>query len=65
MKNYKTTIVGLIGAIWVAIQPIISSGKFDFADDWKSLVGAAIVACLGFVAKDYDVTGGTRPQGNA
>lgn len=58
MKNYKTTIVALLGAIWLAVQPIISNGSFSWSADWKSLLGAIFVAAFGFVAKDFNVTGG-------
>jgi len=58
MKNYKTTIVALLGAIWLAVQPIISNGSFSWSTDWKGLLGAVMVAAFGFVAKDFNVTGG-------
>jgi hypothetical protein len=57
--NNKTTIIGIIGALWLAIQPIISNGTFNFSTDWKNLIGAVIVAALGYFAKDYNTTGGT------
>jgi hypothetical protein len=57
--NNKTTILGIIGAIWLTIQPLISTGTFDFSKDWKNIIGAVIVALLGYFAKDYNVTGGT------
>lgn len=60
MKNYKTTIIGALGAIWIAIQPIITTGTFDLGKDWKNLVGAAIVAGLGFAAKDFDISGTSK-----
>lgn len=59
MQNNKTTIIGIIGAIWLAIQPIISTGTFNFSTDWKNLLGAALIAVFAFVAKDFNVTGGT------
>lgn len=59
MTSYKTFVLGLIAAIWVALEPLISNGNFSLQRDWKSLVGAAIIAAFGFVAKDSNVTGGT------
>jgi len=53
MKNWKTTLTGILGAIAVAIIPIIQSGKFEL----KDLVIPIVIAILGFVAKDYDTTG--------
>jgi hypothetical protein len=58
MKNWKTTLIGCVGAIWIAIQPIIATGEFDFSKDWKNLIGAAFVAGFSFVVKDFNVTGG-------
>jgi len=58
MKNWKTTILGLIGAIAVMVYPIIQTGKFE----WSSVGIAAFVAAMGYFAKDHDVTGGTKLQ---
>lgn len=62
MKNYKSTLIGVIGSIWIAIQPFLTTQGFDISKDWKSLVGAAFVAGFGFVVKDFNVTGGTVPN---
>ena len=53
MKNWKTTLTGLIGAIAVALIPAIQGNGFDP----ETLVTAATLAALGFIAKDYDTTG--------
>lgn len=58
MKNWKTTISGCALAIVLAVQPIISTGAID----WKQAAIAALVAMFSFVAKDNDVTGGTKFQ---
>ena len=69
MKNWKTTLFGLIGAVWIAVQPLITTGTFDLSKEWKNLVGAAIVAAFSFVAKDFNVSGNpaqtTEPAANA
>ena len=56
--SWKTTISGLLLAIFVAIQPIFTAQGFDIAKDWKNLLMAAFIASFGFVAKDKNVTGG-------
>jgi hypothetical protein len=61
MKSYKTTIIGVLGAIWLAIQPTITNGNFDLNRDWKNLVGAVLVAAFGFLVKDFNVSGTTTP----
>jgi hypothetical protein len=53
MKNWKTTLTGIIGAIAVALIPILQTGKFEP----KDLVMPIVIAILGAVAKDYDTTG--------
>ena len=62
MKNWKTSLIGFLGAFWILAQPIITNGDFDFERDWKSLIGAAIATALGLFAKDNNVTGGTVAQ---
>jgi hypothetical protein len=53
MKNWKTTLVGAILAVVIAVQPIIATGSID----WKAVALAALIAVLGYVAKDAGVTG--------
>jgi len=62
MTNYKTTIAGVLAAIVLAIEPFVSANGFNLKTDWPKLAGAVLVAIFGLVAKDHDVTGGTRPQ---
>lgn len=56
MRNYKTTISGLVLAICLALQPIVVDG-FDLKKDWLKFLLAINVAVFGFFAKDHDVTG--------
>lgn len=53
MNNWKTTLTGLVGAIAVALIPVIQGEGFKP----ESLAIAAVLAALGFIAKDYDTTG--------
>ena len=53
MKNWKTTLIGAIMAVVVAVYPIVETGNID----WKSVGMAALIAALGFFAKDFDKTG--------
>ena len=57
MKNYRTFLAGLFGAIWVACLPLINNGNFDIHRDWKSIVTASGIALFGYLAKDAKVTG--------
>jgi len=53
MKSWKTTILGAIAAIFIAVQPLVETGVID----WKAVGLAALIALFGYLAKDADVTG--------
>lgn len=53
MKNWKTTLAGVIGAIALSLQSAFATGTVD----GKTVITAAIVAAFGFLAKDFNVTG--------
>lgn len=57
MKNWKTTLVGILLGGGVSIDALIQQG---LTDGWhQALIGFAI-AILGYFAKDHDVTGGKK-----
>ena len=58
MINFKTTIIGIIGAIVVAVLPLLQGATLD----WKNIATAAVLAGLGWFSKDHDVSGGARQQ---
>jgi len=58
MKNWKTTVAGILGAVGLCVFQLISTGTVDP----KTLIVAAVVAGIGALAKDHDVTGGTIVQ---
>ena len=61
MANWKTSVAGfVIGAVYYlkTSGAQIPQNKADF---WNLLIGIAF-AGLGLVAKDFDVTGGTKPN---
>lgn len=53
MKNWQTTLAGIIGGLGIAANAGFTR---------ESIIQAATVIVLGFVAKDRNVTGGTRSQ---
>lgn len=53
MKNWRTTVVGALLAIAVAVQPFATTGVFE----WKQMLIPALIALLGFISKDAGVTG--------
>jgi uncharacterized membrane protein YgaE (UPF0421/DUF939 family) len=53
MKSWKTTVLGLVIAILVAVQPIVANG----AVDWKAVALAVLIAAAGYFAKDNNVSG--------
>ena len=59
MKNWKTTLCGLLLGGGISVDTIIEQG---FTKGWKfALIGLAI-ALLGAFSKDSNVTGGTVKQ---
>ncbi len=52
MKNYKTTITGILLAIIVAVQPLIETGTIN----WSKVLLAGAVAALGILARDGQQT---------
>ena len=59
MKNWKTTLVGVVSAALYAAVAYIQSGRIEP----KEIAIAAGIAALGALAKDLNVTGGTVQQG--
>jgi hypothetical protein len=59
VTSWKTTVIGAILALAVAIQPLLTTGTID----WKQVIIAGLIALLGYVAKDSDVTGGSKKLG--
>jgi len=53
MKNWKTTLAGLIGAVALTLQDLFATGSVDT----KTIISAVVVAALGYLSKDYNVTG--------
>ncbi len=58
MKNWKTTLLGILAA---ALILAVAKGWID--NDVSAFIGASIVAVFGAVSKDYNVSGivGDRP----
>jgi len=55
MKNWKTTLAGLAVAIGQLFVSTIQQGHS--LADWKTWIVPFGIACLGLIAKDFDVTG--------
>ena len=56
MKNWKTTLIGVAGGLLIAVGGVMTDGAVDFAE----LAAAVSTALLGFFAKDFNVSGGTK-----
>lgn len=54
MKNWKTTLAGIGGALVIGTASMIQSGQIG-AKDWAMM---AVSAILGVLSKDFNVTGG-------
>lgn len=63
MKNWKTTLVGLVTGAIPAIDALITaynSGYFTEKTGYQLLIGIGLIL-FGVFAKDHNVTGGTQP----
>ena len=54
MKSWKTTLVGLVTGGGVSINAIITQG---IEKGWKQALLGLLLAVLGALSKDHDVTG--------
>ena len=62
MKNWKTTLFGLLGGLFMLFGPRLQ-GNTDAPPLTIGNIGAAAaIALLGAVSKDHNVTGGTNQQ---
>jgi hypothetical protein len=56
MTNWKTTAIGVGLAVLQALQ------TYHGANNWQGYAYALGIAAFGFLAKDFNVTGGTKQQ---
>jgi hypothetical protein len=59
VKNWITTVLGLVAAIMQVLYPVISSGKAPTKQEW---INAALLVLAGFFTKSFNVTGGVPKQ---
>jgi len=57
MKNYKTTLIGILIAVSLVVQTIVVDGFVFNATTTTKLITAILIAGLGVVAKDFDKSG--------
>jgi hypothetical protein len=55
MRNWKTTLIGAVGAALTAVTLYVQNG--GNLSDWKLYAIPALIAAFGFVSKDAGVTG--------
>jgi hypothetical protein len=59
MGSWKTTLIGAILAIVIAVAPILQTGVIN----WKDVAIAVLVALAAYFTKDKNVTGGDVSNG--
>jgi len=47
-NDTKTTLIGALLAIGIAVRPVVLTGTFNLKAQWPALVGAALVALGGY-----------------
>jgi hypothetical protein len=58
MANWKTTLTGCIFAVGNVVLPMLQGNSVTP----KDILISAGLAALGFLSKDFNVTGGTKTQ---
>jgi hypothetical protein len=48
MKDWRTTLLGMLGAIAIGIEPVISTGHVN----WRQIGLAAFIALMSYLAAD-------------
>lgn len=63
MKNWKTSLLGVLASLPSLVHAFGFSGfgHFGSVSVDQAIAGVGLLG-LGFLSKDKDVTGGTRPQ---
>jgi hypothetical protein len=59
MMSWKTTLVGCVGAALNALLPLLKTGSVDA----QTLITSVAMALLGYLAKDFNVTGTPQKPG--
>ena len=54
-KNWATTLLGLLGALYLVLEPILTTGQMPTK---QQFIGAIFSVVGGFLAKSFNVTGG-------
>ena len=57
MRNYKTTLSGVIIAGLMGAEPIIQNGDLDLKRDWLKLAISVGIAIFGLFSKDHNEVG--------
>lgn len=59
VKNWSTTLLGLLGALYLVLEPILTTGQMPTK---QQFIGAIFSVVGGFLAKSFNVTGGVVKQ---
>ena len=62
MKNWKTTVAGILGALAVWLPQLQSALESGHTVNWAAMGTGLAVLLIGVFAKDLNVTGGTNQQ---
>ena len=62
MKNWKTSLAGVLGALFMLAGPRLAGDTTAPPITLGNLGGAAMLAVLGIASKDHNVTGGSVKQ---
>jgi hypothetical protein len=54
-KNWKTSLIGIVGGVLISVADGLSNGTIQFT--LKGVLTGIVVAALGLLAKDFTTTG--------
>ncbi len=57
LGSWKTTALGFVGAIYILVKPSLDAGQWPTKVQWA---GAVFSTLAGYVAKDYNRSGGRK-----
>ena len=62
MKNWKTSLAGILGAVFMLAGPRLTGDTTAPPITLGNVGGAVMLAVLGLASKDHNVTGGVIKQ---
>jgi hypothetical protein len=63
MRSWKTTLIGALAGVSIVLQATLQQALAGQHVDWNKVGLGCLIALLGYVCKDYNVTGSPSTGG--